>query len=178
MARTEILLTSEDYVKSFTNISDNLSGKYLLSAIREAQDVDLRGILGSCLLDELKARVAAGNIEGDYKNLLDRCQPFLAYTACVYTIDRTSYKITNFGLARSNDENLTVASMDEIQAEKGYYQAKADAQCFDLTGWLLENQRLFPELDACGCARKRANLTSSYSGGIVLGGPRGKTVRR
>lgn len=173
-----ILLTSEDFVKSFTNISDNLSGKYLLSAIREAQGVDLRGILGSCLLDKLKGLYGAGQLAGDYKALVDKAQPFLAFTACVYVIDRVSYKITNFGLAKSSDENLQLATMDEMQAEKGYYQAKADAQCWDLTGWLLENQRLFPELDVCGCNRKRANLTSSYSGGIVLGGPRGKTIRR
>ena len=178
MAKAEILLTSEDYVKSVTNISDNLSGKYLLSAIREAQDIDLCGILGECLLAKLKALYGAGELAGDYKMLVDKAQLFLAYTTCVYCIDRTSYKITNFGLARSSDENLQLANMDEMQAEKGFYQAKADAQCWDLTGWLLENRQLFPELDACGCSRKRANLTSSYSGGIVFGGPRSKIVRR
>ena len=35
MARTEYLLTSEDFIKSCTNISDNLSGKYLQGAIRD-----------------------------------------------------------------------------------------------------------------------------------------------
>lgn len=174
----DILLTSEDYVKSFSNISDNLSGKYLLSAIREAQETELRGILGSCLLEDLKGRVRAGTLEGDYKELVDRAQPFLAYTAIVNVIDMTSYKITNFGLAKSSDENLTVATLDEIQAEKGFYQSKADARCYDLQTWVLQNRESFPELDVCACERRRANLTSAYAGGIVLGGARGKRTRR
>ena len=81
-ARIEYLLTSEDIIKSCTNISDNLSGKYLQGAIREAQETALRDVLGSCLLDALKARLAEGHgtlPDGWYKELADRCQYFLAF---------------------------------------------------------------------------------------------------
>ena len=74
-ARIEYLLTSEDFIKSCTNISDNLSGKYLQGAIREAQETALRDVLGSCLLDALKARLAEGHgtlPPGWYKDLADR----------------------------------------------------------------------------------------------------------
>ena len=47
----DILLTSEEFVKSYSNISNNVNGKYLRVAIREAQEIELRGILGSFLLD-------------------------------------------------------------------------------------------------------------------------------
>ena len=173
----EILLTSEDFVKSCTNISDNLSGKYLLGAIREAQEVALRGVLGSCLLDALKGRYKAGELAGDYKELVDRCQYFLAYTAIVDVAMKASYKISNFGLSKSRDENLDVATMDEIVANQGYYQAKADARCYELQVWLLNNKDLFPELDACACERIKSNLTSAASCGIWLGGARGKSTR-
>ena len=42
----EILLTSETFVKSVTNVSDNLAGKYILPSIREAQEQGLKSILG------------------------------------------------------------------------------------------------------------------------------------
>ena len=90
---------------------------------------------------------------------------------------RSSYKLTNFGLAKSNDENLSVATLDEIAANRGYYLAKADAQCYALQTWLLENRSLFPELRDCDCNRIRANLTSAASCGIYLGGARGKSNR-
>ena len=53
----EILLSSEAFIKSVTNISDNVSGKYILTSLREAQDVGLRNILGDNLLEKLKALV-------------------------------------------------------------------------------------------------------------------------
>ena len=175
---TEYLLTSEDFIKSVTNISDNLSGKYLQGAIREAQEVALRGILGSRLLNKCKGLLASGQLTGDYKELVDRCQYFLAYTAIVDVAMKASYKITNFGVAKSNDENLAVASMDEIVANQGYYQAKADGACYQLQTWLLENRALFPELDDCACNRMKSNLTAAATCGIWLGGVRGRIIRR
>ena len=49
-----------------------------------------------------------------YKILLDRCQYYLAYAAIVEVTNKVSYKIGNFGVAKSSDENLQVASKDEI----------------------------------------------------------------
>ena len=77
---TEYLLTSEDFIKSVTNISDNLSGKYLQGAIREAQEESLRSILGSRLLNKCKGLMAAHELIGDYKELVDRCQYFNSQT--------------------------------------------------------------------------------------------------
>lgn len=177
-AKKEYLLTSEDFIKSCTNISDNLSGKYLQGAIRAAQEVELRGILGSCLLDAIKGRMAEQEMDGIYAEIVDRCQYFLAYTAIVDVIMKASYKISNFGLNKSNDENLQVASMDEIVANQGYYQAKADAECYRLQTFLLENRCAIPELSPCECERIKSNLTSAASCGVWLGGARGKIVRR
>ena len=115
---------------------------------------------------------------GWYKELADRCQYFLAYTAIADVAMKASYKITNFGVAKSNDENLQVATMDEIVANQGYYQAKADAECYRLQTWLLRYRAEFPELDACACERIKSNLASAASCGIWLGGPRGREVRR
>ena len=116
---TEYLLTSEDFIKSVTNISDNLSGKYLQGAIREAQEESLRSILGSRLLNKCKGLMAARELTGDYKELVDRCQYFLAYTAITNVVLKASYKITNFGVAKSNDENLSVATISSIVATRG-----------------------------------------------------------
>ena len=175
---TEYLLTSEDFIKSVTNISDNLSGKYLQGAIREAQETALRDVLGSCLLDALKARMAARTLTGWYKELVDRCQYFLAYTAIADVTMKATFKVTNFGLSKSADENLQVATMDEVAANQGYYLAKADAECLRLQTWILQNRTEFPELDACSCERMSANLKSAATCGIWLGGARGKMIKR
>lgn len=128
----EILLTSEAFVKSVTNVSDNLAGKYILPSIREAQEQGLKGILGDCLLSKVKHLFNTDSLVGIYKELVDHCQYYLAYAAIVEVTNKVSFKIGNFGVAKSTDENLQVASYDEIVKMQYYYQTKVDAYCLEL----------------------------------------------
>lgn len=177
-----ILLSSESFVKSVTSVSDNLSGKYILPSLREAQEVGLKGIIGDALLAKLKNLVldkSVNNPENErYKELIDRCQYYLAYVTIVEVTNKTSFKIGNFGVSKSTDENMQVATQDEIAKMQYYYQSKADACCLDLQNWLMENKTSFPELNECDCRRIQSNLHSASTCGIFLGGARGKIKRR
>lgn len=173
----EILLTSEAFVKSVTNVSDNLAGKYILPSIREAQEHGLKSILGDCLLSKVKHLFNTDSLEGIYKELVDHCQYYLAYAAIVEVTNKVSFKIGNFGVAKSTDENLQVASYDEIVKMQYYYQTKVDAYCLELQQWLLQNRESIPELTDCHCRKLSSNLHSAASCGIYLGGGRGK-IRR
>ena len=102
----EILLTSESFVRSVTNVSDNLAGKYILPSIREAQEQGLKSILGDCLLSKVKQLISSNTLDGKYKELVDHCQYYLAYAAIVEVTNKVSFKIGNFGVAKSQDENL------------------------------------------------------------------------
>lgn len=178
----EILLTSEAFVKSVSNISDNLSGKFILTAIREAQELKLRGILGDCLLDRLKELVEDEEIDADdnaaYKDLLGHCQYYLTYTAIVEITNKVSYKIANMGVTKTSDDNVNNATPEEIARQQYYYQAKADSCAFILQGWLLEHRDAFEELKECDCKRIRANLYSAATCGIWLGGARGRRTKK
>ena len=174
----EIILTSETFVKSVTSVSGNIAGKYILPSLREAQEQGLKGILGDALLAKLKGLVANKEIDLEsnaaYKILLDRCQYYLAYAAIVEVTNKVSYKIGNFGVAKSSDENLQVASQDEIGKMQYYYQSKADAHCLDLQNFLLQNRSDYPELTENCCHNIESNLHSAASCGIFLGGARAK----
>lgn len=174
----EILLSSEAFIKEVSNISDNTAGKYILPSLREAQEQGLKGILGDALLSKLKDIVKnheTGNPEYFmYKALIDRCQYYLAYKTIVEVTYKVSYKIGNFGVTKSNDENLQVATKEEIDNQRYYYQAKADAYCYELQGWILENKGAFPELTECHCKKIKSTLYSAATCGIFLGGQRGK----
>ena len=170
----EILLTSEAFVKSVTNGSDNLAGKYILPSIREAQEQGLKSILGDCLLSKVKHLFNTDSLDGIYKELVDHCQYYLAYAAIVEVTNKVSFKIGNFGVAKSTDENLQVASYDEIVKMQYYYQTKVDAYCLELQQWLLQNRESIPELTESQCRKLSSNLHSAASCGIFLGGARGK----
>jgi hypothetical protein len=178
----EILLSSEKFIKEVTSVSDNLSGKYILPSLREAQEIGLKGILGDSLLSKLKTLVKNGQLEDSanahYKDLIDRCQYYLAYATIVEVTNKTTFKVGNFGVAKSSDENMQVATQDEVAKMQYYYQSKADACCLDLQNWLMDNRASFPELNDCDCRRISSNLYSAATCGIFLGGARGKSKGR
>jgi len=177
----EILLTSEQFVKSTSNISDNLAGHYLLPAIREAQEINLRGIVGDALLDKLKSLVGAGQLTAPanaaYRDLVNRCQYYLAYQTIAGLPFKVGYKIANIGVAKTSDTNVQPCSADELPLVAKYYQNKADYYADLLQRYLLRNCKSFPELSENDCEAIRANLHSAASCGVWLGGPRGKIIR-
>lgn len=169
-----VLLTSETFVKDLTPMSDNLSGKYLLPALQEAQEIGLRSILGDRLLDKLKELVSSNQLtEGSpYMELLDKIQYYLAYQALVSVIMNTSFKIHNFGLNQTSDERLTNPSFTDTVRIVKYYQDKADYYCLLLQHYLLQNKPKFPELTGWDCKKINAHLRTSFTGGLWLGGAR------
>ena len=176
---TYILLTSETAVKETTSLSDNLAGKYLRPAIRKAQDINLRGILGDTLLAKLKALVAECGSdvpEGPYKVLLERCKYFLAFSAAVDVTHRVNFKIANAGVVKTPDENVQVVDVPDMASTQAYYQAEADNAALDLQNYILNNRADYPELTQGDCHRIHSNLYSAATCGIFLGGQRGKQL--
>lgn len=177
----EVLLSSEVFIKSVTNISDNVAGKYILTSLRDAQEVGLKNIIGDSLLDKLKDLVKTGNIDEHdnvrYKYLLNKCQYYLAYMTIVEMVYKVSYKIGNAGVVKTADDNMQVATMDEIIAQKEYYQSKADFHCMEVQNYILQDMADYPEVDDNLCKRIHATLHSAATCGFFLGGARGKRRR-
>lgn len=134
------------------------------------------------MLEKLKSLVQSGDIDQHenikYKYLLGKCQYYLAYMTIVELIFKVSYKIGNAGVVKTADENVQVATLEEIVLQKEYYQGKADFHCMEIQNYILDDLTSFPEIDDCTCRKIRSNLYSSASCGIFLGGARGKRRRR
>lgn len=175
---TNILLISEDYVKSNSNVDDNLWGKFLLPAIREAQEMGLQSIIGGNLYNAICGMVADGSIleedNLDYKHLLDKhIQPYLLYQVMTDVIPLIGTKISNLGLMKTDDEKSYNVSKTERDDLATYYQYRADFYTKRMQEYLCKNSTLYPELNECDCAKMSANLYSSTSCNIWLGGARG-----
>lgn len=174
----EILLSSEKFIKSISNISDNVSGKYILPSLREAQEIDLKGIIGESLLKKLKDLIAEDVLNEEsnvgYKELVDQCQYYLAYTVISRLCVITSYKINNAGVNKTSDDNMEVVDQDEIYNIQAFYQKKADYYCYQLQMFILDNKDKYPELKQDQYHKIKSNLYSAASGGLWLGGVRSK----
>lgn len=175
----KIFLISPEFVKSFSNISDNLSDKYLMTSIAEATDIHYQKIVGSCLLKKLYDLIAENEIDNEenaiYKDLLDISKYFIVYKTIEQIIPIIAVKISNIGANQTNDVNANSLSFNDSMKVAENYHNKADFYALRLQEFLRENQSKIAELDcSCSCNKLGANITSTESSGIWLGGARGK----
>lgn len=174
----DVLLTTESFVKQVTNISDNVNGKVMHSAIRESTDIDLKQVLGSDMIQALKTKVEEKTIDSaenkPYKDLLEECQYFLAYATMAKIIPLVTFKIDNVGVSSTSDENINTFNVDDTFQIQGYFEKKTDWYRLELQNYVLEHRSELPEIDTNTCNKIQSNLNSAASGGLWLGGKRGK----
>lgn len=173
-----VLLVSEDFIKTNSNISDNVWGKFLLPAIREAQHIRLQSVIGPRLYDSILRKVMDNSLSEQYKELVDDyIQWFMLYQVLSDVIDVLDTKLVNLGTVRNRDEYVDNISDAERVRLKHNYEYKADWYCRQMQQYLLNNRDQFEELDDCACNNMRANLNSAASTGLWLGGYRSFTIR-
>ena len=182
MNTNDVLLISEDYIKSITNVSDNIAGDYLLPSIKLAQDIDLESTIGTQLLEKIQELIYNNDISNQdnsmYKLLLDNyIQPFLAYCTIKHIVPTVAYKLVNQGVVRTEDEKSYNVTSNEVDKTADYYSNLANTYKKRLQLFLIANYNEFPELiNWKSIADIRANLYSAAGCNVNLGGPRGKSI--
>lgn len=170
----KVLLISEDYIKTNSALNDNLFGKFLTPAIREAQEINLQLYLGECLYKRIVRMVADGSITAStnevYKALLDDCiQPYLLYQIQANIVPVLNVKMGNIGSVVSKDEYISTLSQGNIDLVQNDFQHKADFFAQRMLNFILNHSSEF-NLDECACKELRAHLNSAASTTIWLGG--------
>ena len=182
MNYNDVILISEDYIKSTTNISDNIAGDYLLPSIKLAQDIDLESTIGTKLLEKIQELIYNNDISNKdsemYKLLLDKyIQPYLAYATIQHLTPTVAYKLANQGIIRTDDEKSYNITSNEVDKVADYYSHIANTFKKRLQLFLIANYNEFPELlNWKSIADIRANLYSAAVCNVNLGGPRGKSI--
>lgn len=173
-----VLLTSPDFVRLNSNISDNVNSKVLATAIREVQEDELQEILGQLLFEKIQDLVESGEISNEenakYKNILDKAQMFITYRVIAEIIVMLNMKIDNAGLIQTRDENMDYMGLDDTMTMKNYYDTKASHYAYLLQNYLMEHLTEIPELTECQAWKIRSTLYSAASPSVFLGGARGR----
>ena len=71
---TQTFIISEEKLREFTDINDNLDSKLIKNAVREAQDIYLQRLTGTSLYNYILAQIDADTLSGNYQtcyNLLN-----------------------------------------------------------------------------------------------------------
>lgn len=174
-----VYLINPTAIKDITNLSDNLSDKYIRSALREAQDIGLNQVLGTRLLERLYTLVSTGDIKNTenakYKKLLDsHISYYLAYETITNVVVIASVKIDNAGAVTSDAEKTNGLELKDIFKIESYYRQKADFYKSRLQAYLRMEHDNFPELEYEDAYNTLAEIETAYTSTIFLGGKRGK----
>ena len=104
-----VLLVSEELLKTYTAISDNVQSSELRFSILQSQNIQIQESLGTNLYEHILSLVDAGTI-GDpanvnYKNLLDTyIQPALLSYSYYTALDNFLVKFMSVGLVQNRSE--------------------------------------------------------------------------
>ena len=133
MVMSKVFFISEQAIKDNSIIETNVDSKIISSAIQEVQNLELQPILGNTLFYAIASGITSASTDSsytlpdDYLTLLnDYIQPFLIYGVLVYAFVPLTYKVTNKGVNKKNDENATTASQQDLEYIKSDYKGKFD----------------------------------------------------
>ena len=149
---TTTFIISEEKLRQFTDINDNLDSKLIKNAVREAQDIYLQRLTGTSLYEKILADIDADTLTGDYKTLVDDfIQPMLIYAAYWEALDAIYTRPRNNGLLQpTGGENSEKADGTWYNRKREAAQNKMEYYSERLTNYLIQNQNQFPELNDNG----------------------------
>jgi hypothetical protein len=145
---TTVFIISEENLRQFTDINNNVDSELLKNAVRESQDIEIQRILGTILYEYILARIQTGTLTGNYEYLvLNFVQNALLYAAYYYALEDIYLRPRNNGLLMpTGGENSEKADgtwynrkRQSVQNKKQFYEER-------LTNYLIQNQGLFPQL--------------------------------
>lgn len=143
-----LLITRTDIVK-FTAVNGNVDTDKFIQFVKIAQDVHVQSILGTDLLNKIKADIVANTLSGNYLSLLTNyVKPLLIHWAMVEYLPFAAYTIANKGVYKHESENATTVDKVEVDflVEKQRQIAQHYTQRF--VDYMSFNMNLFPEYNS------------------------------
>jgi len=140
-----VYFISTSYLKDNSAINENVDDKLLKSAIKEAQEIYIRDIIGSGLYDELQTQAFAGTLTANNTTLLDSyIAPCLKYYTITESMLPMTFKLMNKSVATRQAENATAITIDELTLIEQRFRDKAEYYGNRLRDYLRENTNTYP----------------------------------
>jgi len=140
-----VLFISESYLKSSTNIDENVDVKEIVPAIVDAQEMHLLPVLGSALYDDLKTKIAASTTNAAEDTLLsDYIAPMLVKFVQMELSSDLLFKYRDKGVMTKSSENSQPVDYTQMRFLMDRWDNKAQFYKKRLIDYLCGNKVLFP----------------------------------
>lgn len=168
MSRT-VLLVSEQKLKAFTAIHENVQAADLAPHIESAQDLYLQNVIGYSLLAALKTAILGGSLTADQKLLLDEyISPMLMQYALYQALPFMKYKIVDKGVVSGTSETSSPTTLDELQFLRQNVLDTAEFYQERLRSHLIYNSSTYPEYNDWQNGELNADRQQDYFSGLVI----------
>lgn len=171
------LFVTEDRLKSYTGIEENVDPAILYPFVIQAQDLYVQQTLGTKLYNKMKLLVDAKVINGtaiptDYKTLLDDyIIPMVIHYSYWLALPHIKWRTSNKGLLSGTSEVGETVPLEEVQYLRNSIKDTAQFYNERLRDYLKAYQELYIEYQSYtnkdGMAPKRG--TSYYTGLVIPG---------
>lgn len=172
-----VLLITEERLKGYTGIDENVDPEDLYPFALQAQDIHIQQSLGTRLYDRIKNDVeqfvkSGVPIDADYKTLLD---DYIVPTVVHYTyylaLPSLKYKTTNKGILSGTSEVGEGVSLDELQYLRNTILQTAQFYDERLRDYLREWNELYEEYRSYTSKDGMApNRSTAYYTGLAIPG--------
>jgi hypothetical protein len=147
---TDVLLISEDKIRQFTDLNNNVDSKLLTSNVIVQQDINIQRIVGTKLYHRLLDDVKLNNVVGDYKILLEEwVQPSLLWWSYYEILEAIYVRPRNNGLLKpTGGENSVDVDYSVYSRKRESAKQKAEYYSEMLARYLVAKQQLYPEMQS------------------------------
>lgn len=155
-------------VSQGTIIDGNVDPDKILPSIAVAQDMHVRGKLGTDLFNRLQDDIANDTLSGGYLYIMEEfIKPMTTYYTMVEYLPFAAYSVKNNGIFRHSAEYAETISKSEIDFLVNKYRDLGDYYSRRFTEYMCFNQQAFPEYTSNTEDDIRPDKDSTFSGWVL-----------
>jgi len=168
MANTA-LLVSEQRLKQWTQLDDNVRMNEITPFIVQAQDIYMQDTLGTKFYTRLKNGVIANDLTTDEQLLLnDYIGPTLMQYSLYLMLPSIKYKIANQGILNGTSEETSPTTLDELEYLRQSTLNTAEFYNKRLIKFFMDNPSMFADYTNPGTDGMYPNKDNPYFSGLVV----------
>ncbi len=164
-----VLLVSEQRLKQWTNLDDNVRVEEITPFIIQAQDIYIQNILGTLFYTRLKEGVVANDLNANETTILqDYIAPTLMQFALYMLMPGLKYNLLDKGILSGTSEESAGINLDELKYLRQSVLDTAEFYATRLREFLYDNPGMFPQYTNPGTDGMYPDKSSQYFSGLVV----------
>jgi len=163
-----VLLVSEQRMKQWTALDNNIRIDVLTPSILQAQDIYIQDTLGTRFYNRLKEGVINTDLTVTENMFLkDYVGPCLIQYALYLLLPNLKYKMVEKGILNGTSEETQPTTLDEMKWLRESALDTAEFYNKRMLEWLKDNPGVFPEYTNPGVDGMMPNKDTPYFSGLV-----------